>query len=88
MGQFIENIKTELDTEKIIDTILNSDVDDYVELLCEFEEIVEDTTFMLKNPLMYTDNEKYVLLKNFRDICTCFSKDRRATGTLMKHLGI
>ncbi len=77
-----------VDIQNLAVTLMTGDKDDYANMLCDFNELIEETIFMLKNPHMFTENDRYDLMDNFRKVCHCFDGDSRATGTLMKHLDI
>lgn len=73
--------------EKIINSILGTKTE-YVEMLENFMDTLEDTIWMLKESDQYDDNEIYDKIENLKCYCECIASDNRATGTLMKHLGI
>lgn len=77
-----------IDREKLLDNILTGDSEDYKNILCDFNELIEENIFMLSNPHMFTENDKYDLLNSFLEICRIFGNDNRSTGTLIKRLDI
>lgn len=68
--------------------IMSFDKNEYSNMLSDMSEHLEEVIFMLKNPNMFTENDKYELLEVFRKTCQIISSDTRGTGTLIKHLDI
>lgn len=77
-----------VDFDNLRHTIYTGDTQDWVNILSDFSELTEEIIFMLRNPVMFTENDRYDLIEQFRQVCKCFSNDNRATGTLMKDLDI
>lgn len=76
-----------MEREQIVDSILGSK-EDYVEMLEDFMDTLEDTIWMMKTSDQYTENEIYNKIESLRRYCDCMVSDNRGTGTLMKDLGI
>ena len=76
------------DFENLNENIYTGDTQDWVNMLSDFSELTEEIIFMFRNPVMFSENDRYDLLENFRKVCKCFANDNRATGTLMKDLDI
>lgn len=74
--------------EEIVDKIWCGDKSDYIEVLERLYDILEDVIWMLKNSDQYDENEIYNKLQNLRSYCRCIESDNRATGTLMKQIGV
>lgn len=78
-----------IDKEEIKNNIFFSkNFEEYKQALMVLNDLVEESIFMLTNPNWFTYNDKYYLLDNLLDVCSIFSSDRRATGTIMKHIGL
>ena len=77
-----------IDFESLSENIYTGDTQDWVNMLSDFSELTEEIIFMLKNPVMFSENERYDLFENFSKTCSIFANDTRATGTLMKILDI
>lgn len=76
-----------MEREQIVDSILGSK-EEYVEMLEDFMDTLEDTIWMMKTSDQYTENEIYNKIESLRCYCDCMVSDNRGTGTLMEDLGI
>ncbi len=74
--------------DEIVNNVMSFDRYEYSNMLSDMSEYLEEVIFMLKNPNMFTENDKYELLEVFRKTCQVISNDTRGTGTLMKDLEI
>ena len=77
-----------MNTEDLVDKLISSDLNEYIDILSDMSEHLEEVIFMLKNPDKFTENDKYNLLNVFIETCKIISSDNRGIGTLMKHLEI
>lgn len=75
-------------TEDMVDKLMSCNLEEYTLVLSDINELTEELIFMLKNPEISNENKIYDCLDLFRKVCKVISGDDRATGTLMKHLGI
>ena len=77
-----------IDFDNLSENIHAGDTQDWANILSDFSELTEEIIFMLKNPVMFSENDRYDLLDNFRKICRLFANDTRSTGTLLKNLDL
>lgn len=74
--------------EEITNRLLSGNKNRYIEVLEDMCETLEDTIWVLKTSEQYNDNEIHQALENVRGYCRSIADDNRATGTIMKQLGI
>lgn len=60
------------DIENLKNVISSGNEDEYVEMLCDFNELIDEVIFMLRNKNMYSPKAIKELQNNFKEICKIF----------------
>lgn len=61
-----------MDIENLKNVISSGNEDEYVEMLCDFNELIDEVIFMLRNKNMYSKKDIKELQNNFKEICKIF----------------
>ena len=77
---------TDIDFENVREMIINGSVDEWSVVVGDLGIMSEDIVYMFMNPGMFSENDRYDLLDNFRKICGLIAEDTRSTGTILKNL--
>lgn len=63
-----------VDIENLMKVISSNNEEEYIEMLCDFNELIDEVIFMMRNKNMYSKKDKNELISNFKEICKIFGK--------------